>query len=243
MPKQFLPKHQYIHLDSIDSTSRFLKDLAEKERPLQPVICTTREQTQGYGQQGKTWLSEADSSIFSILLPLKSKAIVPGSASLKTALAIHKQLSKEINEPLTLKWPNDIYNTKGKVAGSLLELVALPHYRALVIGVGINHSPPKNMQTASYIASFDLKPFLEGLLTNLSVDNLLSHEKADDLWLSDWQAVDFFHINEPLQLIQQGENSALPVTYLGINAQGQALVQGEEKVYKLTSGANSLRKR
>ncbi len=56
--------------------------------------------------------------------------------SLALALALRQILGDE--PALKIKWPNDILHNGAKLAGILLESVALPHGFACVAGIGVN---------------------------------------------------------------------------------------------------------
>ena len=49
-----------IKLNAIDSTNRFLKDLAHEASPENYTIVVANNQTEGKGQRGASWISESD---------------------------------------------------------------------------------------------------------------------------------------------------------------------------------------
>ena len=52
-----------IKLNAIDSTSSFLKELAQNSALENYTIAVTKEQTKGRGQQSNTWISEPDKNL------------------------------------------------------------------------------------------------------------------------------------------------------------------------------------
>lgn len=132
-------------LNVIDSTNRYARDEArtlwDEAKGDNIIAITARWQTAGRGQRGSTWHSKADSNLLLTLL------VRPGDSlkvteqfrlSQAAALALHKAMMCYGIET-RLKWPNDIYVGKRKLAGILLEL----DYTGLfveqaTIGIGLN---------------------------------------------------------------------------------------------------------
>lgn len=106
-----------------------------------PLLILTEMQTAGRGRNMNRWWSTPGALTFSLLCDLSdlkcSRECLP-QVSLVTALAVCAGLRKlDHRSEFRLKWPNDVYIMKRKVAGILLEPVPLdPH--GLVVGIGIN---------------------------------------------------------------------------------------------------------
>lgn len=121
---------RHIHLDSIDSTQRYLKEHLEKGNLL--VSCV--EQTEGVGRQGKTWIHQEGSLAFSFTL---KACEIPTLTPLEISVLIALFFKKSFDLNLKLKWPNDLLNEQGeKCAGILLQNIE----GTLIVGVGINLS-------------------------------------------------------------------------------------------------------
>jgi len=80
-----LKNYDIISLKSVDSTSRFLKDYVSENRPNKPLFCTTKNQTAGYGQQKRSWLTNEKSAIFSLAFPVDKDYVLSGLVSLHIA--------------------------------------------------------------------------------------------------------------------------------------------------------------
>ena len=123
-----------LHLfDSIDSTNRFLKELAPSKLI---EICCAETQTGGYGRFGRHWHSPYAENIYcSIRWPLGDNRERLSGLSLVLSLAILAALKKfEIHDDIRIKWPNDIYWTNKKLCGSLIEITGSD----VIIGIGLN---------------------------------------------------------------------------------------------------------
>lgn len=231
-----------IQLNSIDSTNRYLKEWVVKHRPQNTVFCVTQQQTAGYGQQNRIWQTNKDSAIFSIAYPLDPNVNLPGLVSLRIASLLHQCLTQLTGDTLYLKWPNDLYNQHGKVAGILIEQIVKKDYRALIIGIGINRNHAGLIESASSIRDFDTEALIHLLYQKIQLPGLVNFSIID--LFEYWKQHDLFSINEPIQLITaENGNSAQEGIYLGINPLGQALIKIAGKTQILTSGQSSIRKK
>lgn len=101
-------------------------------------------QTAGRGRRGRQWISPFGSHIyFSYLWYLDHIGQAMG-LSIAIGLALRETISEYIDEPVKLKWPNDVYIKGKKVAGILVELEELDQQGrcAAVIGIGVNINMP-----------------------------------------------------------------------------------------------------
>lgn len=130
---------QYIRLLQVDSTNNYLLQRAH-EMSDQTVVYTPC-QTAGRGQKGNRWLAEPGmNATFSYLYkPVNIPAREQFCISEAAALAVAQVLSQLSGEPITVKWPNDIYHRDRKICGMLIEN-SLQGRRVehSIIGIGIN---------------------------------------------------------------------------------------------------------
>jgi BirA family transcriptional regulator, biotin operon repressor / biotin---[acetyl-CoA-carboxylase] ligase len=123
------------HFRRTDSTNERARELVEAGAPAGTVV-TAAEQTAGRGRRGRSWTAPPGKALLysAILRPLDNRhAMLPVAAPLAVAEAV-EAVSPECCE---VKWPNDVWIARRKVAGVLIE--ARPPAWA-VIGVGINVS-------------------------------------------------------------------------------------------------------
>jgi BirA family biotin operon repressor/biotin-[acetyl-CoA-carboxylase] ligase len=121
--------------ETAGSTNDELRALAKAGTPAGLVLLAL-EQTAGRGRRGATWFSSpGDSLAFSILIrPEEPKALWP-RLSLAAGLAVAEAI--ESFGPATgIKWPNDVWIDRKKVAGILVE--AGPDFAIIGIGINVN---------------------------------------------------------------------------------------------------------
>lgn len=126
-----------IHLESVDSTNDYLKNIANGIK--EGTVVISEEQTKGKGRLGRNWQSKSREGIWMSIV-LKPE-IVPYKAPFITLIAgaaIVKALNN-LQVPAKIKWPNDIIINNKKVSGILTELSAeIERVNYIVVGIGMN---------------------------------------------------------------------------------------------------------
>lgn len=120
--------------ENIDSTNSKAATLAEAGAATGTVVLA-RQQTQGRGRRGNTWVSPPDSGIYmSVILRPNKKISELAVLSLAAGVAVAKSIKDELNLDVGLKWVNDIVYDGRKLGGILIE--APP--KAVIVGIGLN---------------------------------------------------------------------------------------------------------
>ncbi|PWH86095.1 biotin--[acetyl-CoA-carboxylase] ligase [Brumimicrobium oceani] len=131
--------HKIIFLDRVDSTNNYAAKRFKSGGIDSGSVILTDIQTNGRGQRGREWQSDAFSNlIVSITADLnlwKINSMI--SLNHLTALAIQSFLLKH-TENVKIKWPNDIMIKDKKAVGILIESYITSSQRKSVIGFGAN---------------------------------------------------------------------------------------------------------
>ncbi|MCZ8354486.1 MAG: biotin--[acetyl-CoA-carboxylase] ligase [Cyclobacteriaceae bacterium] len=132
---------QIIYLPECPSTNDFLLAELGRQSLHEGLVVITSKQTAGKGQRGNTWVTEPDKNLtFSVLFkPIFMLPTHQFFMSMACSLAVADWLKSLNIKDVKVKWPNDVYIGKNKVAGILLE----NQLRGTVIqhsvwGIGIN---------------------------------------------------------------------------------------------------------
>lgn len=123
-----------MYIAQTNSTNTLLKELlARGEWPEGETYMYAGYQTAGRGQTGNGWESEKGKNLLcSILLP-------PNKNLYLLNIAVSVAIVRMIDEPLTIKWPNDIYYHDKKLAGILLEnAIVGSEIKYTIAGIGLN---------------------------------------------------------------------------------------------------------
>ena len=120
--------HPRVHYRSTDSTNERARELAVRGAP-QGTLVTADEQTAGRGRQGRAWIAAPRTAVLMSVVLRR----INGALPLAAAVAVCEAL------PLRalVKWPNDIWIGRRKVAGILVEGRPLEGWGVLGIGVNV----------------------------------------------------------------------------------------------------------
>jgi|JI10StandDraft_1071094.scaffolds.fasta_scaffold19734_3 BirA family biotin operon repressor/biotin-[acetyl-CoA-carboxylase] ligase len=132
---------------------RARKSGGRRDDDLQPCLLVAEQQTRGRGRNGKSWQSSPGRSLtFSLALPMQ---VTDWSGlSLAVGVALAQALDPVVPGAaprLMLKWPNDLWlrddaggpaGAGRKLGGVLIETMAVPGARFVVVGIGLNVLPP-----------------------------------------------------------------------------------------------------
>jgi len=232
-------------LEEVDSTSRFLKEIMK----INPhyAVCYAGVQTSGYGQHGRTWVSDQKSLTFSISFGFNRSVNELDGLSAFVAHSIAVFFRENYDFDLKLKWPNDIYDSKGKLSGILLESVKSTSNSCwIVIGIGINlnsdYSDHLELRASSLSIIEDkflvFQSLFKHLMSDLHVFNLSGLPNDFPLL---WRRNDLILVKAPVLLTLDG-NRRLGF-YLGITERAELKIMTAEfypEVITIRSGYCSM---
>ena len=167
-----------IHLETVDSTNRYLRDLLA-ESPEEGTLVTADAQTAGRGRHERRWLSApAENVLASILLYPPRESDEWGGLPLLAGLAVTRTVRATAAIDVSVKWPNDVLAGGRKLCGILVESGHAGSRSWAVVGIGINVNqrsfdgsyrlPPTSMSLESG-RTFDLTSVIETLCAELDV--------------------------------------------------------------------------
>lgn len=140
-----------VVLDSVDSTmSEAVRRVPTLERP---TWIMAKTQTAARGRRGRKWVVPAGNLNATLIFRPQATAAEAAKRSFLAANALYAALAIYVPaEKLSLKWPNDVLLSGGKVAGILLESSGQgPFVDWLSIGIGVNlKHKPEGVTEASF---------------------------------------------------------------------------------------------
>ncbi|MGO2012448.1 MAG: bifunctional biotin--[acetyl-CoA-carboxylase] ligase/biotin operon repressor BirA [Pseudoalteromonas sp.] len=131
----------------IDSTNSELMRRIQVNPALESGSVVVAEmQEAGRGRRGRVWQSPFGTNLYySYFWCLDDGLQAAMGVSIAVGLAVYDALKTLYQLDVELKWPNDIYLNKEKLAGVLVELDGQPQGPCqLVIGIGINLQMPES---------------------------------------------------------------------------------------------------
>ena len=140
-------------LETTTSTLDVAHQLAANGAPAGTLVIAD-EQTAGRGREGKSWQSLPGAGLWLTLIERPEDTSGLGVLSLRIGLAAAETLDRFAAEPIRLKWPNDLYVDRDKLAGILVEArwrEGAVEYVA--IGLGVNVKRPEGVHNAAGLES------------------------------------------------------------------------------------------
>jgi BirA family transcriptional regulator, biotin operon repressor / biotin---[acetyl-CoA-carboxylase] ligase len=140
------------HVELLETTTSTL-DVAHRlaaDGAPSGTLVIANEQTAGRGRGGKSWQSPPEAGLWLTLIERPADTSGLDVLSIRVGLAAAEALDRFAPEPIRLKWPNDLYVDRGKLAGILVEA----RWREqsvewIAIGLGINVRRPETIESAA----------------------------------------------------------------------------------------------
>jgi BirA family biotin operon repressor/biotin-[acetyl-CoA-carboxylase] ligase len=138
--------HRLIVHDRLDSTNSEGLRLA-RTGEAGPLWIVAREQTSGRGRRGREWVSGVGNLTTSLIFRAALTPAAAATLGFVASLAVSEACRAVApGVELSLKWPNDVLASGGKIAGLLLESEVQGDALAIVVGFGVNlASAPEGM--------------------------------------------------------------------------------------------------
>ena len=134
-----------IHLTAVDSTNNYIARPDIQPKLQHKTVIMTDYQTSGKGQLGNNWESaKGKNLLISIFLKPNLKVKDQFLLNCIAALTIKDTISYFLPDCASIKWPNDIYVNKAKMAGILIEnSIYGSKINRSIVGLGININQTK----------------------------------------------------------------------------------------------------
>ena len=231
----------------IDSTNQYM--MAQLDRWQKGECLLAESQTAGRGRRGRQWHSPFGSQfIMSMYWRLDDGPSAAMGLSLAIGVAVVQALESAGYRDLSLKWPNDIYMARRKLAGILVEMsAAVGGICHLVIGVGVNLNLPDAViaqldQPCAHLAEqpvvVERNQLSATIIRALRNALTLFEQQGLTAFLTEWNRLDIF-MQQPVKVLLG--NQVIHGIYCGIDGQGNMLLQDHDGMHKFVGGEISLR--
>jgi BirA family transcriptional regulator, biotin operon repressor / biotin---[acetyl-CoA-carboxylase] ligase len=202
---------ELIWLKKTDSTNQYLQDMLKKTKIPEGTMVIAEEQTLGRGQRGNHWESSTGENltfsfvIYPDFLELKNQFML----SKIIALALF-DLLKRYTGDVKIKWPNDIYIGKKKVAGILLEnVIKGTKLSNTIVGIGLNINQKIFSEALPFASSLSLETgndYKLPTILNELISNLNS--RYNELKKAKYEKLNQQYLNALYQFMQFHDYSA-----------------------------------
>lgn len=129
-----------IRLESVDSTNNYIANLLNKGELSSGTVIMADEQFAGKGQRGAEWLTKPGENLtFSLFIDNVNLSVQKQFYLTCFISNIIVELLSKFGIKAKIKWPNDIYINRQKIAGILIEnQLSGALVKSVIIGIGLN---------------------------------------------------------------------------------------------------------
>jgi BirA family biotin operon repressor/biotin-[acetyl-CoA-carboxylase] ligase len=233
----------------IDSTNRYLRDVVAVDS-IHAKVILAEYQSEGKGRGNNQWLTGMASGLsLSIGWHFDSAPATLSALSLATGVVLSRSLRQFGNQPIQLKWPNDLVYGAAKLGGILIESRGqLAGPVDVIIGIGINVQLPRKVtdlieqNVTDLTTVYGTTPSRNGLagviINNMFelLENYTIH--GFESWIDEWRKLDY---GRGKQAIIRLPNQDIPGQIVDIDENGYLLMSVNGKLIKYSSGDLSLR--
>jgi BirA family transcriptional regulator, biotin operon repressor / biotin---[acetyl-CoA-carboxylase] ligase len=228
---------QIIQIHEVDSTNNYAAKLLLEGKLTHGTVILAEHQTAGRGQRGRNWLSSSAKQ-FTGSYFLKTDFLSVDHLcylNMCIALSVRELVQSYTKQPVTIKWPNDIFIENKKIAGILIETNwKNGRVDGAIAGIGINISPVQSVGYATSLEEISRKSpelmhvldFMSRYLTEFYEH--LQHAEFDYLK----KRYESFLWNKDKEIILEERQNGIPFTgvILGVDQIGNLLVEKEGQV-------------
>ncbi len=239
-------KFTILQYDSLNSTNTEALNQA-KQGADEGVCVVARQQSEGRGRHGRTWISDKDAGLyFSVILrPTIENKFLP-LITLMTAVVVYDVLVELSELKPDIKWANDVHINERKIAGILAEMTETERGPAIVVGIGINlkssNFPPELKDSATSIEEATwLRTDYEKLLKKLTEKlafyyQILQSENGAEQIRCEWARRSSYNEGKSVSVKLTGES--FEGTTRGIEENGALRVETESGEIKIVQAGD-----
>jgi BirA family biotin operon repressor/biotin-[acetyl-CoA-carboxylase] ligase len=246
----------FSHFDNTDSTMNRAREFALQGLPAGTVVIAEK-QSAGRGRNGRVWASRQGGLFFTILYRPDLALADYTQSSMVIQIAVARVLTAVCGKPARLRWPNDVYIGRRKIAGVLTEVSGEgDRVKWLAGGVGINVNNPSPSGKTTSCAELVGKPVSRREMVRKTLDEIgriqarcspgAAYAQGNRLLAAEWNAladcmgakaavVDPGFGDYRIAISRKGANSRLLAkgVFAGVDPAGRCIIKSE-------SGAGAL---
>ena len=242
-PKAWTVFENLVCVASLPSSNDLAREVIDfyvrEEQALPATVIAAEEQPAARGRGGKSWQAPAGRGIYVTVVrqvaPGEPLSVIPIAMARWTREALKHATGLEAE----LKWPNDLYVGRRKVAGILAEARTQGETTHLAVGIGVNvrgRGSELRVPDATTIEEATRRPasiaaVLQALITTID------RELAAPDWnreVAEWERVSLHRRGDRLTV--RAEGTAVTGEYLGLDASGFLKLETPAGVAVLSTG-------
>lgn len=232
-----------LHYKQTASTNDLAKQLIQHHSVPNGTVVVTAYQSQGRGQQNKGWESESGKNLLCTFIINERDLYFQHQIFFNMAVccAVRKCIANLVPaHTVNIKWPNDMYVNKKKIAGILIEnMVVGETWKNSMLGIGINvnqihfaHESATSIQLLNE-TNTDVNDVLSALSKQLTEYLTAMNDGSKETILAEYNA-HLLQIGETSRYIANGLEKEAKL--LGIDQHGRAMMESNNHVETFQHG-------
>lgn len=209
------------------SSNALARELVElylnEEQGLPVTVLVAEEQLQARGRSGKAWSAPAGKGLYLTVVRPAAEREPLSVTPIAAARWLRDAIEEATRVAAGLKWPNDLYVGRRKLAGVLSEARTQGEDTYVAVGIGLNvlgtaasvGAPGATTLEEEAGHPFELARVLQAVLDKID------RELAAPAWereVERWERASLHRVGDPMTVIQAGEE--ITGEYLGLSPDG-----------------------
>jgi BirA family biotin operon repressor/biotin-[acetyl-CoA-carboxylase] ligase len=242
-PDRWRVLENLIAFASVPSSNALGRDLIElyfeEDQTLRPTVLIAESQPEAYGRSGRAWSAPPGRGIYlTILRPSadgEPLSLMPIAAARWAAEVFRESTGVAVE----LKWPNDLYCGRSKLAGVIAESRTQGDQTYVALGIGVNvagSGAELGVPDATTLEEQARRPLDRAALLQALLDRF-DRELAAPRWSEEvraWERVSLHRPGDRMTVRRNGEE--VTGQYLGLDASGFLRLRTESGEAVLSSG-------
>ncbi len=226
-PGRWKVLENFVCLHCAPSTNALARELIEmsfdEDQELRTTVLVAEEQTAAYGRGGRSWSAPAGRGLYLTIVRRAPEGEPLSLVSIAVARWTREVLREHAGVESELKWPNDLYAGRRKLAGVIAESRTQGAATCVAVGIGVNVLGPAAAFGVPHATTVEeetgrapeLAPLLQALLDR--VDRELSAPRWSEE-VRAWEAASLHRPGDRLTIWRNGEE--VTGDYLGLDPSG-----------------------
>ena len=208
-------------VSSNDLAREIIESYLEEDQDLRPSVIAAEEQTGARGRSGR-WIAAAGQGLYFTYL-LHASGLPLSVLPIATARWVREAIRESAGLAPDLKWPNDLYLGRRKLAGILSEARTQGDQAFVAVGVGLNVKGPAASVGLPRVTTLEeeggksvaLAPLLQAILDRIDRELTRPHWGGE---VAEWERASLHRPGDRITVRREGEETT--GEYLGLDASG-----------------------
>jgi BirA family biotin operon repressor/biotin-[acetyl-CoA-carboxylase] ligase len=233
----------FVAMAEVSSSNDLARELIElyftEEQALPGTLLVAESQPGARGRRGSAWAAPAGMGLY-LTFVKRSRGEPLSVIPIATARWLRDMLEEQTGVSARLKWPNDLYVGRRKLAGVLSEARTQGEETYVAVGIGLNVKRPASALAQPNATTLEdeagkpvaLAPLLQAVADGL--DRRLAEDFQGDAEVAAWEKASIHRPGDRMTVFR--EEGSVSGSYLGLDMQGFLRLKTDSGEDRVTGG-------